>query len=110
MSEHTREPDVAALVAILLDRTSRIDERDDAAAYLGRSDEAAACSALLHVASDPAEDELVVASCGESLAQIFVRTGRLDHAWLNRLTPIALNEVITCVRRERPDLLTRKLT
>ena len=105
MSERAREPDLAALVATLLDRATRIDERDDAAAYLGGSDDAAARTALLQVASDPAEDELVVATCGESLAQIFVRTGQLDHAWLTQLRPIALNEVIPWVRRERPDLL-----
>jgi hypothetical protein len=105
MVEHVSEPDVSALVVILLDRAARIDERDDAAAYLAQTDDNAALTALLHVASDPTEDGIVVASCGESLAQIFVRSGRLDPAWLHELTPIALNEVIPWVRRERPDLL-----
>jgi hypothetical protein len=103
--EHAGELDIAALVAILLDRTARVDERDDAAGYLAQTDAAAALTALLHVASDPSEDELVVASCGESLAQIFVRSGRLDPVWLHKLTPVALNEVIPWVRRERPDAI-----
>jgi hypothetical protein len=93
------------MVAILLDRTARIDERDDAAMDLGRSNDDAALTALLHVASDPGEDELVLASGGESLAQIFIRSGRLDPAWLHELTPVALHEVIPWIRRVRPDLL-----
>ena len=55
-------------------------------------------TALLQVASDPAENELVAASCGESLAQIFVRSGRLDPAWLQELTKAASNEVIAWVQ------------
>jgi len=105
LSGHSTGPDVAALAAILQDRTARIDERDDAAMYLGQCDDDAALTALLQIASDPAEHDLVVASCGESLARIFVRSGRLDPAWLHDLTPVALNEVIPWVGRERPDLL-----
>jgi hypothetical protein len=105
VTEHAGELDVTALVAILLDHTARIDERDDAAAYLAHSDDEASLTALLRVASDPTDDELVVASCGESLAQIFVRSGQLNPAWLHELAPVALNEVIPWVRRERPDLL-----
>jgi hypothetical protein len=97
--------EVASLIAILLDRTARTGERDDAAIYLGRSNDHTALVALLRVASDPSDDELVVASCGESLAQIFVRTGRPDPALLGKLTPVALSEVIPWVRRVRPDLL-----
>jgi hypothetical protein len=102
------EPDVTALVAILLDRTARIDERDDAAMYLRRGNDDAALTALLNVASDPGEDELVLASSGESLAQIFVRSGRLDPAWLHELTSVALHEVIGWVIRARPDLLSEE--
>lgn len=79
--ESSREPDVAALVAVLLDRSARIDERDDAAMYLARSNDDAAVAALLGIASDPDEDELLRASSGESLAQIFVRSGRSDRAY-----------------------------
>jgi hypothetical protein len=104
-AESVGESDVTALVAILLDRAARIDERDDAAMYLGRSNDDAALTALLHVASDPGEEDLVQASSGESLARIFVRTGRLNPAWLHELTPVALHEVIPWVRRARPELL-----
>jgi hypothetical protein len=85
--------------------SARIDERDDAAMYLAKSDDAAAFAALFQVASDTADNELVVASSGESLAQIIVRTGRLDPSWIDQLAPAALNEVIPWVTRERPDLL-----
>jgi hypothetical protein len=108
MPKNDKEPNVHALVKILLDHSARIDERDDAAMYLASSDDKAALTALLHVASDPADNELVVASSGESLAQMIVRTGRLDRAWIEQLAPAALNEVIPWVTRERPDLLTER--
>jgi SMI1/KNR4 family protein SUKH-1 len=47
VSGHSREPDVAALAAILQDRTAHIDERDDAAMYLGQSDDEAALTSSL---------------------------------------------------------------
>jgi hypothetical protein len=106
--QREEEVNVSALIAILLDHSARIDERDDAAMYLGKSDDEAALTALLQVSSDTAEDESVVASSGESLAQIIVRTGRLDPRWIRRLAPAALNEVIPWVTRERPDLLSEE--
>jgi len=100
------DPNSAALVAILLNRSARVDERDDAAGYLGTSDDPSVIEALVRVASDASDDETVVATCGESLAEICVRSGFLDSAWLTALRPEALNELIPWVRRERPDLLS----
>jgi len=97
--------DTAALVSILLDRSARIDERDDAAQYLGESDDEAALVALLTVGSDPTDDELVSASCGESLAEIFIRRAVVDPAWLRSLVPGALSEVVAWVARVQPSLL-----
>jgi hypothetical protein len=96
-----------ALVSILLDRSARTDERDDAAGYLGSSDDPAVLAALLRVASDPAEDEVVSATSGESLAEIFVRRDAVDPAWLRSLVPAALAEVLPWLARARPELLPR---
>lgn len=106
---HLERPDVDALGAILRDPTARFDERDDAAMYLGKSDEPAAIRLLLGLARDPSEDDVVVASSGESLAQIAVRTGRLDPGWLENLRPEALAEILPWVRRECPGLLPESL-
>ncbi len=67
-------------------------------------DDAAMAQARDHWCSCAGWD-MTTASCGESLAQIFVRSGRLDPAWLQELTQAASNEVIAWVKRERPDLL-----
>jgi HEAT repeat protein len=83
-----------ALVAVLLDRSARIDARDDAAMALGESDEQAAYDALMFVACDPAEHTLVAASAGESLGEIVGRRGNTDPLWREQLTPIARMEAM----------------
>jgi hypothetical protein len=99
------ESNLDALVALLRNRAARIDERDDAAIDLGQSDDPAALTALLEVGSNPGEDETVVGSCGESIADIAIRRGSLDESWLGRLAPAALRELRSRLQGERPDLL-----
>jgi hypothetical protein len=94
-----------ALIALVLDHSARIDERDDAAIDLGNADDPRAVAALLQVGADRGENETILASCGESLAQIAIRGGRFDRVWLELLTPIAVNEFVESVRAERPELL-----
>ena len=98
---------VRGLIAILLDRTAPISDRDDAAMDLGNSDDKSAADALIAVGQDRRDHETVVASCGESLARIAVRTGHLDAELIERLAPIAVNELLTTIRAMRPELLSR---
>jgi hypothetical protein len=93
------------LINLLRDKTARIDERDDAAIDLGTSDDPKALDALLEVACDPTENEMIVGSSGESIADIVVRNGRFDLTWLDGFAPAAKRELRARLAAERPDLL-----
>ena len=78
-------PQPQGLVGVLLDRRARHDERGDAAMDLGAYDEPEALAALVEVASDPESDPDLLDSCGESIGEIWARTGTVDPAQLDRL-------------------------
>jgi hypothetical protein len=80
------------LIEVLLDKTARLDERDDAAMDLADFDGAKIIAALAIVGSDEAEDDLVLASCGGALAEIWNRRGSVDENVLQRLAPAARDE------------------
>ena len=60
-----------ALKKILLDRKASLAERDDAAIDLGDFDDPEALDALMEIAVDPQEEDIILASCGESIALIW---------------------------------------
>ena len=82
----------AGLVAVLLNPGSAIAERDDAAMDLARYDEPEALAALLQVGSDANEPEIILASAGESIAEILLRAGRTWGYEIDLLTPPARRE------------------
>jgi hypothetical protein len=81
--ESTSQP--AGLISVLLDPSARIDERDDAAMDLSAFDSPEALDALVRVATDAAEDAIILDSCGESIAEIWVRKGQIDVEALDRM-------------------------
>ena len=95
----------AALIQILRDRSARIDERDDAAIDLGRSDDDGALAALLEMGAQSDDDDIVLGSIGESIAHIAIRTGKFESSWLARLSPLAVDELVGSLRALRPQLL-----
>ncbi|XVU29473.1 hypothetical protein ACQPZJ_21085 [Actinoplanes sp. CA-054009] len=100
----TRSP-ASALVSILLDGSAREDERDDAAQGLSAFDEGEVHAALARVAADALESELVAASAGESLAELWIVRGGIDRAVFERLVPVARAEVVGLVAHRAPELL-----
>lgn len=96
---------LAMLVTLVTDRASEIAERDDAAIYLGESDDPRAVGALLDVGSQPDEDEVLLASCGESLGEIAVRRQIPVGDWASKLTPVAAHELTAIVSTQAPELL-----
>jgi hypothetical protein len=104
----TNQPDaktVRLLAELLRDRSANIGERDDAAMDLAYSDDPAGLEALLEVARHADDHPMVLDSCGESIAEIAVRTGHFERSWLDGLAEPALRNVRGAFRRERPDLL-----
>ncbi len=82
----------SALIKILLDRQARLDERDDAASDLENFDEPEAAEALAAIACSTEEDEVLVATAGESLAGIWVRAGAVPPVTFEALAPAARAE------------------
>ena len=60
----------AGLISVLLDLAAPFGDRGDAAMDLGAYDEPEAERALMQVATDPAVDEDIADSCGESLGDV----------------------------------------
>lgn len=87
------------LISILLDPSARADERDDAAMDLSGYDSEAVENALARVACDQAVPEIVRASCGESLAEIWVRRGNVNHQILAALSGVPKVEALARLER-----------
>ncbi|WP_043930596.1 hypothetical protein [Bacillus sp. EB01] len=80
------------LIKLLLDPTAREDERDDAAIGLAQYDDQEVEAALIQAIHDPNTTEIIKASCGTSLAEIWLRTNRIDHQILANLPEPAKTE------------------
>ena len=68
--------DPFAMVQYLLNGSNDLGSRDDCAMDLYKFDLPEVEAALVTVASDPSEEEIVVDSAGESLSQIYKRQNR----------------------------------
>lgn len=76
----TTQPQRARLlVALLRDPTARLDERVDAAMALWTFSGAEVTAALIRAALDPSEDDLIIETAAESLAEIWKRNDAFDH-------------------------------
>ena len=93
------------LISVLLDPNARIDARDDAAMDLSSYSEPEAEDALVRAGSDPTTPEIVLSSCGESLAEIWVRRGQFNRRVLDSLSPAARSEALAYLETRAPDLL-----
>lgn len=96
---------ISDLVALLANTNARVDERDDAAMDLAASDDPAAVQALLDVGRRRDENETLLSSIGESLAQISLRAGKVQRSWLTYLAPPAAAEFTSNIRASNPALL-----
>lgn len=77
------------LICVLLDPDAAVAEQDDAAMDLARFDEPEALDALLRVGRTANESETLLASLGESIAEILLRGGRSWCPGVDELAPTA---------------------
>lgn len=83
------------LIEILLDNSSSISERDDAAMDLSAFDSEDVIDALLKIGKDNSVDDVILYSVGESLAEIWLRNKNFNLEAYNDLcdaTKFAIKE------------------
>ncbi|CAN7188602.1 hypothetical protein LJR168_000456 [Pseudoxanthomonas sp. LjRoot168] len=73
------------MIGILLDGSAAYGDRLDCANHLGEYIDDDVESALCHIACNLAEDEDLVEDCGEALASVRLKRGRVSHELLSRL-------------------------
>jgi predicted secreted protein len=81
------------LVNVFLDTEASLADRDDAAMDLGAFPENEVLQALIKVASSLGESEILKASCGESISQIWQAQGKADLTAFASLMPAARAEI-----------------
>lgn len=94
----------AGLISVLLDTNADQAERDDAAMDLASYDHSEAAEALAKVAAMPETPDMVLASCGESLAEIWVRKGAINFEQYEVLRSQAKKEANAYINSKQPAL------
>ena len=90
------------LIDVLLDVTASEADRDDAAMDLAAYDAPEVEEALIRVGADLSTPNAVAASCGESLAEIWLRKQQLNLDALKRLQGEACHEALSLIRMREP--------
>ncbi len=96
---------IELLINILLDKTAREDERDDAAIDLGRYLDLRALNALIKIASDPTEDKFIMDNCAESIGEICIGLDWFDPIQFDSLIPVVQRIVFHQIMASKPDLI-----
>ena len=97
------------LIDVLLDKSAREDERDDAAIDLRRFKELRVLDALIKIASDPNEGDVIVDNCAESIGEICIGMNRFDYNAFRKLVPFAQKIVFGFIVSHNPELINQSL-
>ena len=97
------------LIDVLLDRSAREDERGDAAIDLRKFKELRVLDALIKIASDPNEDDVIVDNCAESIGEICIGMNRFDYNSFKKLVPFAQKIVFSFIVSHNPELINQSL-
>lgn len=100
--KNVKQPE--GLITVLLDKNAEYGDRDDAAMDLAAYGTPEAISALVTIACDPEIDEGLADSCGESLAEIWIRHNAADKSVFERLTPAAARILVAILEANAPHL------
>jgi hypothetical protein len=85
-------------------------DREEAASDLATYDQPEVESALGRAACDPLSDSALTEACGESLAEIWVRKGAINHDLICALPPYPLEIVLGILADRAPELDARART
>ncbi|MFW5438237.1 hypothetical protein [Paenibacillus apiarius] len=92
------------LIEILLDPASSDAEKDDAVIELGNNfEDEETIDVLITVSNNMQSNDMIAASCGESLGQIWLRKKKIKFEKLSCLEGIALNEALSLIKEKRID-------
>jgi hypothetical protein len=97
------------LIDILLDKTAREDERDDAAIDLRKYKDCRVLNALTKIASDSDEDDVIVENCAESIGIICVAMNQFDENSYQKITPFAKKILFNIILAYNAELLSTSL-
>lgn len=100
---------VKQLIAILLDKEGRWDERDDAAMYLGDFNDKRALDALLKIASDFKEDDVLIDDCALSIGKIFIQMNQFDEYLFKNMIPFAQGITFRYIIESNSELIKEPL-
>lgn len=88
----------------MLDPATSDAEKDDAVIELGNNfQDNDTIDILIKVSKDGNYDEMIAASCGESIAYIWLTKQRIDYEKLSNLKGITLSEALFLIKVQRPD-------
>lgn len=92
------------LLEILKDPTASDAEKDDAVIELGINfQDTETLDILIELSNDSNYDEMIAASCGEYIGHIWLTTQQISYEKLYQLKGIALTEVLSQIKMQRPD-------
>ncbi|WP_068469656.1 hypothetical protein [Candidatus Protochlamydia phocaeensis] len=91
------------LISILFDNEAREDERHDAVMAMGKFNDKRALNALLTITLNPKEDNIILSSCGESIAQIWIKQNSFDKIAYDQLPSLAKTEAEMYIRNNKPE-------
>ena len=100
---------IEQLIDILYDPAARIDERDDAAIYLAKYPSKDVLDKLVNFASKSEENEIILASVGESIGEIMIVTNKFELSIIEKLVPAAKSETLGIIQGKKPEWLKEKL-
>jgi hypothetical protein len=99
-------PDILdLLIATLFDAAAREDEKHDAVMDIGEFNDDRALNALLQIAIDPNENETILDSCGESIAQIWTKRNKFNVEAYKNFRPCVKHSIKMYIQYNKPEWL-----
>lgn len=108
MPLNTGKDSVQLLVDILLDKTAREDERDDAAIDLREYKDVRAWKALIKIASNSQEEHTLIDNCAESIGEIWNEMNYFNEQVFETMVPFAQKIIFGFIMAHKPMLINKK--